>query len=368
MSVAACISSAPPFSNKTKVAHRIEPLKDSRWDQLIQRHPESSLFHSSAWLTALYRTYGYKPIAFTTADAGERLENGVVFCQVESCLTGRRLVSLPFSDHCDPLLDGPEDVKAMGIALDREFRLRNWRYIELRPLQPRDLPIDLPQTTIPYTLHRLDHSPSLEKLFRNCHKDSTQRKIRRAEREGLTYREGNSEELLNHFYGLHTVTRKRHHRPPQPRKWFRDLREAIGDNFQVRVAFHQNRAIAAIVTIRHKNTMVYKYGGSDRQYNHLGGMHILLWNAIQDAKAKGIRIFDFGRTEADQSGLITFKKRWGTVESELAYTRYGLADSVTPLFEASAENWKSRTAKSLLAHMQPGLLSLAGRILYKHVG
>ena len=36
----------------------------------------------------------------------EPLENGFLFCRVESWLTGRRLVSLPFSDHCEPLCKG----------------------------------------------------------------------------------------------------------------------------------------------------------------------------------------------------------------------------------------------------------------------
>jgi len=46
----------------------------------------------------------------------------------------------------------------------------------------------------------------------------------------------------------------------------------------------KNEADSGELTIRYKDTLVYKYGGSDVSYNRLGGMHLLYWNSIQDAK------------------------------------------------------------------------------------
>jgi CelD/BcsL family acetyltransferase involved in cellulose biosynthesis len=351
-----------------KVAYCIEPLRDRRWDELVERHPRASVFHSTAWLDALSRTYQYRPIAYTTSAPGQRLEDGIVCCQVKSWLTGRRLVSLPFSDHCEPLVDCEDDLEAIAFSMMEEARRGQWRYLEMRPLRPFDIVASLERATVRYTLHQLDLEPDIATLFRNCHKSSTQRKILRAEREGLRYCEGSSEKLLEDFYRLHTVTRRRHRRPPQPRNWFVNLIEGFGEALKIRVALKGDQTVAAVVTIRHKDTMVYKYGGSDPQFNHLGGIHLLLWGAIQEAKAGGMRFFDFGRTEASQQGLITFKKRWGTMQSTLIYSRYGAAENVGHMFEPSAVNWKSRAARYLLAHLQPGLLSLAGRALYRHVG
>jgi CelD/BcsL family acetyltransferase involved in cellulose biosynthesis len=351
-----------------KVARCLQPLEDRRWDEFVQRHPRASVFHSLAWLKALSRTYGYKPVAYTTSQAGRALENGMVFCRVESWLTGRRLVSLPFSDHCEPLLDTQEDLEAITEALEQESWRGQWRYIEMRPLQQFEMVTARQRASIPYTFHQLDLAPDIDTLFRNCHKNSTQRKILRAEREGLQYCEGSSKEMLKHFYRLLTITRQRHQRPPQPRIWFANLMECFGDALKIRVAFKAARPVAAVLTIRYKDTMVYKYGGSDSRFNNLGSMHLLLWRTIQEAKALGLRSLDFGRTEAGQTGLITFKQRWGTTQSSLVYSRYGLSDNVTHMFEPSTGGWKSRVAKYLLAHMQPGVLSLAGRALYRHVG
>lgn len=365
-SIARMVSSKPAV---VQPAYRIDPVADERWNALVESHPRASLFHSPAWLKALSSTYGYKPVAYTTAAPGERLESGMVFCQVESWLTGRRMVSLPFSDHCEPLVDAREDWDALMAAIELELSHAQWRYVEMRPQKERfDLVTSLQRATVPYTLHLLDLTPDRETLFRNCHKNSTQRKILRSEREGLRYAEGASDELLDAFYRLHTITRKRHRRPPQPREWFVQLRENFGDALKVRVAQKDGRAVAAVVTIRHKDSMVYKYGGSNPDFNHMGSMHLLLWGAIQEAKAAGLREFDFGRTDSGQEGLITFKKRWGTTQSELIYSRFGLSGQVSHLFESSNQNWKSRAAKYALAHMPPGVLSTVGRALYRHVG
>ena len=90
---------------------RINPLVDPRWPHLLERHPCASVFHTAEWLGALRATYGYLPMAYTTSPPDAPLTNGWVFCEIDSWLTGRRLVSLPFSDHCEPLADNPADLK-----------------------------------------------------------------------------------------------------------------------------------------------------------------------------------------------------------------------------------------------------------------
>src|ERR1700676_4757136 len=77
--------------------YEIDPLSDHRWHELLQQHPRASVFHSCAWLDALKQTYEYEPVAYTTTAPGAPLKNGWVFCRIRSWLTGRRLVSLPFS-------------------------------------------------------------------------------------------------------------------------------------------------------------------------------------------------------------------------------------------------------------------------------
>ena len=77
------------------------------------------------------------------------------------------------------------------------------------------------------------------------------------------YESGNSERLLNAFYRLMVQTRRRHRLPPQPIQWFRNVAACMGDRLQIRVAFKDGNAIASILTLQHKDVVVYKYGCSD---------------------------------------------------------------------------------------------------------
>lgn len=332
------------------------------------KHPRASVFHSTPWLQALARTYGFEPVAYTTTPPGEDLENAMVFCRVESWVTGRRLVSLPFSDHCQPLVDTREDQDVLTAALEQEVRREDYGYLEVRPLEAFEVATPLRHTTVTYAFHLLDLRSNLDTIFNNFHKSSTQRKVRRAEREGLTYREGSTPELLDVFYRLFTLTRKRQGLAPQSRKWFANLMDCFGGALKVRVALKGEQPIAAIVTLRHKDTLTYKYGCCDPRFNNLGCMHLLFWNAIQEAKASGLRFLDFGRSDADQQGLITFKSRWGATRSVLTYSRYGSAEKSTHIFDLYSSKWKSRAAKYTLKRIPPALLPMIGGIMYKHIG
>ena len=145
---------------------------------------------------------------------GSPLENGLVLCEVRSRLTGNRLVSIPFSDHCEPLINDLEELELFVENLAERIEKSGWKYFELRPIlhTPNDKTnLGISQN---YYFHRLDLRPSEQTLFKTFHKDSVQRKIRRAEREGLRYEEGTSEAFLQHFYKLMITTRRRQGLPP----------------------------------------------------------------------------------------------------------------------------------------------------------
>ena len=270
---------------RSTTAHQIDPLTDPRWDRFLGQNPRASVFHSAPWLEALRRTYGYQPVAYTTSAPHQHLENALVFCRVESWLTGRRLVSLPFSDSCELLVNDVSEVRVLLADLENRARREKWRYVEIRPLDSLEAreATTWPCSTQEYTYHKLDLSPDLNTLFRNFHKNSTQRKVRRAERERVEYREG-ALDLLDDFYYLLMITRRRHHIPPQPINWYRNLIACFGDTIKIRMAFKDGRAIAGMLTLQYKDTMTYKYGGSDPGFNKFGSIHLLFWKAIQEAQ------------------------------------------------------------------------------------
>ena len=346
--------------------YQIRPLEDARWAEFIDLHPQSSAFHTSGWLEALRRTFDYEPVAFTTCPPESRLENAIVLCRVNSWITGRRLVSLPFSDHCDPLIGSETDMDSVLSALVRELSQAGLRYAEIRPAHEVRA-ITLRSDSIDsYCSHHIDLRQDVDTLFRGFHKSSTQRKIRKAAREGLTYEEGRSDLLLDHFYRLMLLTRRRHNIPPQPRRWFENLIECCGGALQIRVAFKDSRAISAILTLRHKDTLVYKYGCSDAQFHRLGGVQFLFWKSILQAKMDGLHVFDLGRSEWGHAGLIRFKDHWGATRSELRYSRLSASQSSRRAVTPAGANWKDRMAKRVFPHLSDRILCSAGDLLGRH--
>ncbi|MFY9725043.1 MAG: GNAT family N-acetyltransferase [Bryobacteraceae bacterium] len=294
-----------------------------------------------------------------------RLEDGLVFCRVASWITGRRLISLPFSDHCEPLVNNASDEHLFVSALELILRREKLRYIEIRAPQPLAGRTSLCHSTQSYCFHQIDLRPDLATLFGNCHKSSTQRKILRAEREGLSCETGPSQELVDAFWNLLLITRRRHQTPPQPKSWFCNLINCFGDALQIRVAFKDKQAVASILTLRHKDTLVYKYGCSDTRFNNLGGTQLLLWRSIQEGKRDGLRVFDLGRSDCDNMGLITFKDRWGSARSTLTYARFSLAPPSDMLGRHVTE-WAGRIAREVVSCLPDRILRMAGSALYRH--
>jgi hypothetical protein len=343
--------------------YELDPIQDPRWNTLVQRHPRGGVFHSPQWLSALRTAYGYKPFAVSTSppDAPE-LGDGIVFCRVQSWLTGSRLVSLPFSDHCEPLVENSESLNALLGYVQQTAASQKLKYVEIRPLfaQPAD-PLSFGEGES-FRFHRLDLTNAPETLFRGFHKDCVQRKIRRAERELLTYEEGRSEELLRSFYRLLLLTRRRHQLPPQPLAWFQSLIANLGDVLKIRVASKDGRPVASILTLSYKKSVVYKYGCSDAAANNMGGTPFLFWKTVQEAKAEGKEELDLGRSEIDNPGLIAFKEHLGAQSSMLVYWRYPKPAALRH------SSWKTRLARQLVSAVPDSSLIAAGKLFYRHIG
>lgn len=346
--------------------YQIDPIEDPRWTRLLERHPRASVFHSVSWLQALHHTYGYKPLAFTISPPGQELDSALLCCEVNSWLTGRRLVSLPFSDHCDPLFDSMQNLLGLIRTLQTRLQTCRWKYIEMRPvdLQVGDLTSQAGFfPTAKYFLHALDLHGSLSEIFKGLDKDSIQRRIQHADRTGLEERRGNSRELLNDFYGLFVVTRGRHRLPPMPYAWFQNLVRCMQNALEIRIAYRGGKPVAAVLLLRFRNILLYKYGCSDVHFKRLGATPWLLWRAVSDAKACGADKFDLGRTEDDNPGLLIFKNHWVSQPQEMFYWRFPGHSHL-----GSAKKRKLEIAKNLFSLMPGALLKLSGKLIYRHIG
>ena len=339
----------------------LDPVRDPRWRELVRSHPDASVFHSPEWLEALRRTYGFAPVAYATSGPGRSLSAGVPFAEVRSWLTGRRLVSVPFSDHCQPLVDGPEQLDAILGSAQADARARGCRYVQIRPLVA---PLGAPsfRSEEPLYHYRLDLGPDLDTLFKGVKYD-VRKDVRRAERSDLRYEVGHDPATVSAYYRLHVMTRSTQAVPPQPISWFRNLADCLGDMLDIHLLLKDGTPIAGLVTIQHRAQLVWKYSASDPIKDRAGMGKLLMWKSICRAKERGATTLDMGRVEPDNAGLAQFKERWGARRSDFTYLR-----SPAPRQRGPRPRWMSNATRSVVPRLPAAMLAAAGRLAYRHVG
>ncbi len=354
--------------NKHSLArvYEVDALGDHRWQSLVERHPQASIFHHVGWLHALHRTYGYEPVVFTSCPPNSDLEMGLLCCRIQSWVTGNRIVSLPFSDHCAPLGAPDERFDSLLCHLHTARADEGWKYVELRPVS-RNFEKTVERIgfrpVVRYVLHRVDLEPTVEEIFKQLDKNSVQRRVRHAEKAGVVEVCGGSEGLLRDFYRLLVRTRARHSLPPQPFAWFGNLLSCVGEAVDLRLAYMKNVPVAAILVLHFKGTSYYKYGCSDERFHKIGAMPFLLWRAIVKAKSIGSKTLDLGRTEEDNHGLIAFKNHWTSKSESLTYWTLPSNQSVN-----SRRVWTQTTVKRFCTLVPDCLLQAVGTLIYRHAG
>jgi len=335
------------------------PLEDSQWDARLSSCRSASFFHSSAWASVLHDTHGFVPVYFTFGDA-KGLKSLLALMEVDSWLTKRRGVSLPFTDACAPL---GEDSASLANLFDRALEYgekRRWRYMEVRGGSTM---FGGSRVSTSYFGHRLDLSNGESSLFAKF-EGSVRQAIRKAQRNGLNIEFSRSQDALRAFYGLFCKTRKRVGLPPQPFRFFLNIHQHVLDKNKgwVVLARHGQVTVAGAVFFHFGKTAIFKFGASDYAFQHLRATNLVMWEAIKHYSHEGMTVLDFGRTSLGNDGLRMFKLGWGAREHSIDYVKFDLQKRD---FVASKDI--SFGLQNRLFQMLPISISrLIGATLYRH--
>jgi CelD/BcsL family acetyltransferase involved in cellulose biosynthesis len=340
----------------------VDPLAEPRWLDLLARAPGATAFHHPGWLALLASGFRYRMTACCVAAEDGTLAGGLPVAEVSSRLTGRRLVALPFSDLCPPLVarDAPPgSAVALGEGL-RELQRRRGLALEVRGTGEalREAP---PGERFHH--HVLALEPDVAAVERRFAKSQVRRGVRRARREGLEAVVATDRPALDAFYRLHVGTRHRLGVPTQPRRFILGFEALFGAGLGfVMLVLREGEPVAAAVFLTFGDTLLYKYGASDARFLPLRPNNLLFMEAIRWGCEHGMRRLDFGRTHWGHESLRAFKLAWGTEERELRYRHVG----------AAVPGGRGARSERLLAGVIRRSPPLAGRVigeaLYRHAG
>jgi FemAB-related protein (PEP-CTERM system-associated) len=341
---------------------------DMRLNTFIEQQAKDSFYHSQLWLDLITKLYGYSPITFTTTDGMGQITGMLPLCFLESPLAGRRLVSLPFSDHC-PLL-AVDETSANGL-IDQAIRLaqeKKVKYLELRTGSNSALAKrpDMVEGNL-YVKWIMPLNPDPDTFWSRLRKP-VQKRIKRARRLGVQIRTAQNREDMAHFYRLHLLTRsKKHGMPVQPRDFFFGLWDAFAANgtLQLLLAEFQGTIIASAILLASGTTLHIAYSASDENYLDLAPNNLLFWTAITLGCKQGYQTFDMGRTARDNEGLMEFKRRWGAIQESVPYYYY---PRMAGLAATSEQSWKFRLLTVCWKRLPLAVAGPLGGYLYKHLG
>ncbi|HEY5640201.1 MAG TPA: GNAT family N-acetyltransferase [Dehalococcoidia bacterium] len=345
----------------------VDPRTCPDWDAFVESHPDASVFHTSGWARVLLDTYKYRPLYHVRRDDSGAIRSGVALMQVDGRLTKRRLVSLPFSDLCPPLLEATRESAGLVSAVKSAGLEEVVSHVELRG--PAAIPLDAAgfRGDQAFYQHIVPIAASAEETAKGFH-SSARRAIRKAEREGLSVREANSLDDMREFYRLTVLTRKKHGLLPQPWRFFANIHKHMVETGagHLLLADFEGRPIAGDLLLRFRDQMVYKFNASDPRSLHLRPNNILLWQAIQLSASLGCRSLDLGRCDTENEGLRRFKLLWGSDEKMLRYYTHTPAGAANGSLVSSA---LGRSLLTLFVKMAPGqALRGMGSAIYHNFG
>ncbi|MES2322158.1 MAG: FemAB family XrtA/PEP-CTERM system-associated protein [Pseudomonadota bacterium] len=291
----------------------LQPADYARWDAFVMACPEATFFHRAGWQTVIERVYGHKTWFYYVEQAGH-IVAVLPLAEVKSRLFGHSLGSLPFCvlggvaatvEAARPLLDAAAD----RIAAER--KVGHLEYRNLLPAHPGD-----PSwyQKVLYVTFRKEISADDE-----TNMNAIPRKQRAMVRKGIKC--GLAAEIdqdVERFFTAYATSVHRLGTPVFAKSYFRVIKEVFGDDCEIRIIVRGKELVAGVLSFYFRDEVLPYYGGGMPVARECAGNDFMYWNLMQAAAARGMRIFDFGRSKLG-TGAFDFKKNWGFEPTPLAY-------------------------------------------------
>jgi len=342
----------------------IDPLTDPRWDAFVEQHPLAWVTHTSAWANVLTASFPQLEPKYLCMVDASGIRAALPLYLVRSRLTGARLVSMPFSTLCDPLVKEPSQVTKLLEAAEGFMRSAGAHYVEVRSWRCDWLREQKGWATrSDYLFHSVDISEGEAAVEKKVHRRSVRPCIHRAQRSAVRCRPATMEIELEGFYHLYSSTRRTLGLPPMPKVFFSNMWRFLYPRYlEVLLAENVEHTVAALLLFKYGSRVSAEACGWDRDYKSERVNHRIFWEGICSSIRQGYRSFDFGRTKRDNLPVLEFKRRWGTVEAELPFSYFGnvTMDKTVP------SNVIRRVARSVFSLLPPPFHRAVGRFVYRH--
>jgi len=283
----------------------------SSWDAFVYGCPEATFFHRAGWQKILRQVFRHDT-HYLFAQLDGRIEGVLPLAHVNSLLFGNALVSLPFAVY-GGVAASTGDV---ALALEQEAQQLAQRlgvaHLELRHMQPRH--VDWPRQELYVTFRKSILADEAANML------AIPRKQRAMVRKGIKNElRSEIDSNVDRFFALYADNVHRHGTPALPKRYFQALCSEFGNDCEVlTVSAPDGRPLSSVLSFYFRDEVLPYYAGDDLAARDLAANDFKYWELMRRACARGIRVFDYGRSKQG-TGPYAFKKNWGFEPTQLHY-------------------------------------------------
>ena len=342
-------------------AHRQDKVA---WDEFILSHTNAAAYSLFAWKEAVETAYGHKGL-YLLAEKNGKVCGALPLICFGTPWGSKSLVALPYCDTGEVLADSP-DIRnqLIGTAVDLARSMSVDR-LEIRSSMA-GLLNNFATTNVQVQTSKVRmvlQLPASSELLWNSFKSKLRSQIRKAEKNGLTFRWGNVADLES-FY--HVFSRNMHMlgSPVHSRHWLQQVVERFGRHAKMGMIFKGTRPIGCGMILSTRHTVSIPWASTLREFNRLSPNMLLYWKFLEFAADHEKKVFDFGRSTLNE-GTYRFKSQWGAKPHPLYWYRFFPAG--TDSGHSAAISGKRQILASIWTRIPLGLANFIGPNIRKYI-
>jgi FemAB-related protein (PEP-CTERM system-associated) len=281
------------------------------WDAFALACPQATFFHRAGWQAILREVFRHDT-CFLYAHEQGRITGVLPLAHVNSLLFGNTLTGLPFAVYGGVAADDEASARALEDEAQQLALKLGVQHLELRNIQRRHE--DWPEQDLYVTFRKAIQPEEEANLLAIPRKQRAM--VRKGIKNGLT---SEIDEGVERFFALYADNVHRHGTPAQSKRYFQALRATFGKDCEVlTIVAPDGRALSSVLSFYFRNEVLPYYAGDDVAARDLAANDFKYWELMRRACARGIQVFDYGRSKQG-TGPFAFKKNWGFEPTPLHY-------------------------------------------------
>jgi serine/alanine adding enzyme len=278
----------------------------AEWDAYVDRHPEATCYHRSAWTIVAERAYGLRVRRLVSRAGPGWPVRGVLPLIVVPRPLHRYITTGIFGAYGAILVDGAAAEAELIAEARRITDEERACYLHIKALGDGPAPFGMRRKDV-WVTAMLSLEGGAERVWKRF-RSSIRAAIRQGLRFGFSLR-GGTEELPS-FYDVLAENMHRKGAPIYGKKLLSEILETFGDQADIVTLWADDRPVSGALILAFNGVMYVPFASSRAAYLRGRPNNLLYWRIIERACAAGLKTLDFGSSLRGTSALA-FKLGWG---------------------------------------------------------